>query len=198
MTPTLEGPRLRLEPLTLAHLPGLEKVAFAPAIWRYMPINVESPTDLSTWAETALRLEAVGTGMPWVIVLKVPREDHPDEIIGSTRFIDLNLQHKTVEIGHTWLHPAYHGTGLNTEVKLLQIDYAFNNLGLNRVTLKTHHQNLQSQAAIRKLGATYEGTFRNHMIMPDGSQRHTVWFSILREEWSELRPRLVARLPIAF
>jgi RimJ/RimL family protein N-acetyltransferase len=189
MTPTLEGPRLRLEPLTLAHLPALEAIAFDPRIWRYMLAPVTTPADLRAWADNALKLEAAGTGLPWVTILKATNQP-----IGSTRFIDLDLRHKTVEIGNTWLSPTHHGTGINPEAKLLQLDYAFDVLNLNRVAFKTHHENLQSQAAIRKLGAIHEGTFRNHYLMHDGTHRHSVWFSITREDWPEVRTKLVTRL----
>ena len=196
-TPTLEGPRLRLEPLTLAHLPALEQIALGPAaapIWRYMLTSVKTPADLRTWAESALKLESAGTGMPWVTVLKSQSPETPDKVIGSTRYIDLDLRHRTVEIGHTWLSPEHHGAGINPEAKLLQLTYAFETLNLRRVSLKTHHENLQSQAAMRKLGAQYEGTFRNHYIMPDGSARHSVWFSITQEDWPQVRTNLLARL----
>jgi RimJ/RimL family protein N-acetyltransferase len=188
-TPVLEGSRVRLEPLTADHLPGLEQVAFDPRIWRYTLQPVETHDDLLAWFETAKRLETAGTGMPWVTVLK-----ESGQAIGSTRFIDLDWKHRTVEIGHTWLHPAMQGSGVNPEAKLLQLSYAFDTLGMRRVALKTHHENLPSQAALRKLGAVYEGTFRNHFIMPDGSARHSVWFAITREDWPEVRSRLEARV----
>jgi RimJ/RimL family protein N-acetyltransferase len=88
----------------------------------------------------------------------------------------------------------YQGSGANPEAKLLQLTYAFETLHLNRVALKTHHENLQSQAAMRKLGAQYEGTFRNHYLMPDGSQRHSVWFSITKEDWPQVKSNLEQRL----
>jgi N-acetyltransferase len=196
-TPTLEGPRVRLEPLALAHLPALEQIALGPAaapIWRYMLTSVKTPADLRTWAETALKLEAAGTGMPWVTILKSQSPETPDKVIGSTRYIDLDLHHRTVEIGHTWLSPEHHGAGINPEAKLLQLTYAFETLHLRRVSLKTHHENLQSQAAMRKLGAQYEGTFRNHYVMPDGSPRHSVWFSITQEDWPQVKSQLEQRL----
>ncbi len=189
MTPTLEGPRLRLEPLTLAHLPALEQIAFDDRIWRYMTAGVRNPTDLHAWAEIALATERAGTTLPWVTILK-----ETGQLIGATRFADLDLHHRTVEIGYTWLTPGHHGTGLNPEAKLLQLDYAFDTLNLNRVAFKTHHENLQSQAALRKLGAIYEGTFRNHYIMSDNTLRHSAWFSIIREDWPQVRTRLNARL----
>jgi N-acetyltransferase len=196
-TPTLEGPRVRLEPLTLNHLPALEQVALTPEAaptWRYFLSTIRTPQDLRHWAEAALKLEAAGTGMPWITVLKSNDPGTPDKVVGATRFMDLDLPNLTVEIGNTWLAPAYQGTGINPEAKLLQLTYAFETLHLRRVALKTHHQNLQSQAAMRKLGAHYEGTFRNHYIMPDGSPRHSVWFSITQEDWPEVRNNLIERL----
>jgi RimJ/RimL family protein N-acetyltransferase len=127
--------------------------------------------------------------MIWVTVLK-----QEDRIVGSTRLIDLDLRHRSVEIGHTWISPRWQRANVNPEAKLLQLRYAFDDLGLNRVAFKTHHENLQSQAAIRKLGAVYEGTFRNHYVMPDGSLRHSVWFSITREEWPQVQSQLEHRL----
>jgi len=192
-TPVLEGKLVRLEPLRLEHLPALERVAFDPRIWRYMNTSVETPAQLRAWAETALRLETAGTTLPWVTVLKAG-DDGDGQVIGSTRFLDLDRGHETTELGSTWLAPAFQGSGANTEAKLLQLTYAFEPLKLRRVAFKTHHENLQSQAAIRAIGGVYEGTFRNHYVMPDGSQRHSVWFSIIREEWPEVRSRLEERL----
>ena len=188
-TPVLNGTRLRLEPLTLEHLPALEQVAFDDRIWRYMPVQVKTPDDLRAWADHALQLQAAGTAMPWVTILKAE-----SRAIGSTRFMDLDKRHQTAELGSTWLAPAFHGTGLNAEAKLLQLTYGFERLGLRRVAMKTHHDNLQSQKAMRKIGAVEEGTFRNHFIMPDGTQRHSVWFSIIREDWPQVKSQLEARV----
>lgn len=189
MTPVLDGTRIRLEPMTREHLAGLEAVAFDDRIWRYMSTWVKTREDLRGWVDTALKMEASGTAMPWVTILKAE-----NRVIGSTRFADLDRQNGTVELGYTWLAPEFHGTGLNAEAKLLQLRYGFEELGLRRVALKTHHENVQSQAAMRKIGAVEEGTFRNHYVMPDGSQRHSVWFSIIREDWPRVRSLLEARV----
>lgn len=186
-TPLLEGTRIRLEPLALTHLAGLEAVAFDDRIWRYMPIAMKTPDDLRNWLGNALRLTEAGTTVAWATVLK-----SEDRVVGSTRFSDLDRTHETAELGHTWLSPEFHGAGLNAEAKLLQLTYAFEELKLRRVALKTHHENVQSQKAMRKIGAVEEGRFRNHFIMPDGSQRHSVWFSIIREDWPQTKSRLEA------
>jgi RimJ/RimL family protein N-acetyltransferase len=190
-TPILDGVRIRLEPLTLGHLAGLEAVAFDDRIWRYMPTRVKTPDDLRAWVEAALLAEAAGTVMPWVTILKTG-----NRAIGSTRFMDLDMNHRTTELGSTWLAPEFHGSGLNAEAKLLQLRYGFEELRLNRIALKTHHENLQSQAAMRKIGAVEEGTFRNHYVMPDGSARHSVWFSIIREDWPRVRSLLEERVAL--
>jgi len=188
-TPTLTGTKIRLEPLTLEHLPALEAIALDDRIWRYMSSWVKTPADLRSWVETSLKKAAAGTDMPWVTVLK-----SGNRVIGSTRFLDFDPKNRTTELGSTWLAPEFHGARINPEAKLLQLTYAFEELKLHRVALKTHHENLQSQKAMRKIGAIYEGTFRNHYIMPDGSQRHSVWFSVIKEDWPRVRSLLGARL----
>jgi RimJ/RimL family protein N-acetyltransferase len=191
--PTLEGAHVRLEPLTLAHLPALEAVAFDPSIWRYMLSILRTPEDLRAWAESAL---ATPNTLTWVTIKKSTNTS-PDRVVGSTRFIDLDLHHSTTELGHTWLAAPARGTLINAEAKLLQLTYAFETLNLNRVALKTHHENLQSQNAMKSIGAIYEGTFRNHYLMPDGTLRHSVWFSITREDWPTTKAHLQRRLSLA-
>ncbi|HEX2917575.1 MAG TPA: GNAT family protein [Edaphobacter sp.] len=198
--PTLRGSIVQLEPLSRAHLIRLESVAFDPAIWRYMLVSVANRAELESWVDNALSISP-DRQITWVTTLRSSesndRNESKDRIVGSTRLIDIDPHHRTAEIGHTWINPAFHGTGVNAEAKLLQLTYAFEELELNRVAFKTHHENLHSQAAIRKLGAVYEGTFRNHYIMPDGSPRHSIWFSITRDEWPQVRSRLMERLQAA-
>ena len=193
MTPTLEGAHVRLEPLTLAHLPALEAIAFDPTIWRYMLSILRTPEDLRVWAESAL---ATPNTLTWVTIKK-SQDTAPDKLVGSTRFIDLDLTHRTTELGHTWLAAPARGTLINAEAKLLQLTYAFETLHLNRVALKTHHENLQSQNAMKSIGAHYEGTFRNQYLIPDGTLRHSVWYSITREDWPTTKAHLQRRLSLA-
>jgi RimJ/RimL family protein N-acetyltransferase len=193
--PILEGSQVRLEPLSREHLPALEKIAYDKRIWRYMLTRVTTHTELEAWLDSALAARSTGH-LPWVTVLKSPGLEG-DRVVGSTRFLDLDLRHRTVEIGHTWLSPTVQQSGVNPEAKLLQLTYAFDTLNLNRVAFKTHHENLQSQAAIKKLGAQYEGTFRNHNITPDGTLRHSVWFSITKEDWPAVREKLEQRLAMS-
>jgi RimJ/RimL family protein N-acetyltransferase len=192
-TPILEGAGVRLEPLTLDHLPALEAIAFDPTIWRYMIFSVQSSTDLRSWIEAALAAQAAGTTLPWVTI-KRGHDDAPDQLVGCTRFLDLDLHNRTTELGNTWLTAPFRGTRVNTEAKLLQLTYAFETLDLLRVSFKTHIANQRSQAAIKSVGGIYEGTFRNHLLMPDGSQRDSCWFSIIDKDWPEVKDMLTRRL----
>jgi RimJ/RimL family protein N-acetyltransferase len=194
--PVLDGEHVRLEPLSPEHLPHLEAIAFDPTNWKYMPQLVRSKDELQSWAEEGWAGQEAGTTMPWVIIAKF---DGVETIAGGTRFLDLDTVNKNVEIGNTWIAAAFRGTRVNTESKYLLLRYAFEQLALERIAFKVHGNNLRSQAAVRALGAFYEGTFRCHLLMPDGSRRDSAWFSILRKEWSEVKETLERRLnsPVA-
>ena len=192
-TPTLEGTGVRLEPLSLDHLPALEAIAFDASIWRYMIFSVKTPADLYAWVEAALAAQAAGTTLPWV-TLRRSVDGSPQELVGCTRFLELDLHNRTTELGNTWLTAPFRGTRINTEAKLLQLTYAFETLNLLRVSFKTHVANQRSQAAIRAIGGIYEGTFRNHLLMPDGSQRDSAWFGIIAKDWPEVKDMLCRRL----
>jgi RimJ/RimL family protein N-acetyltransferase len=186
-TPLLEGYGVRLEPLSQAHLEPLAKIAIDPGIWQYMNLRIQTPADVQALVDDSLRTAEGGTILPWVTTVD-------GEAVGATRYLDLNRQHRTVEIGFTWLAKSWRGSGVNPRVKLLQLKYGFETLQMRRIALKSHHENVHSQNAMLKLGAQYEGTFRNHMIMPDGSTRHTRWYSITAEEWPAIKQSLLDRI----
>lgn len=185
----LEGKHVRLEPMTLEHFPALWKIASDADLWRWIPWPMKTEADIRSFMESVLALQRAGTAIPWIT-----REKSSGRIVGCTRFSDIQQAHKTLELGGTVLVRECQGTGLNTEAKYLQLTHAFETMGAMRVALKTHHENLRSQAAMRAMGAKEEGTFRNHMLMPDGSVRHSVWFSVIREEWPKTKAHLEARL----
>ena len=190
VTPSiLEGKLARLDPMGMEHLDDLAAVGLDPSIWKWMPMRVETPDHLQLWMEQALDQAAQGRAIPWVI-----RSLADNRIVGSTRFMDIDARNCGLEIGGTWLAPAWRRTGINVEAKYLLLQHAFEGLGAIRVALKTHHENLQSQTAIAALGAKPEGVFRNHMIMPDGSYRQSVWYSITAEDWPEVKVRLEDRI----
>lgn len=140
------------------------------------------------WLADAMRGARRGTERCWTI-----RDRTSGQLLGSTRFLNMDLHHRRLEIGATWLLPEARGTVANAESKLLLLDHAFGDLGIDRVHVQADALNLRSRAAIEALGATYEGTMRRHIIRPDGTTRDTAVYSILVDEWPDLRPALVTR-----
>jgi RimJ/RimL family protein N-acetyltransferase len=182
---TLEGRIVRLEPLSLAHVPGLAEVGLDPAIWRLTIARPTSEADLRSWAEAALRAREAGTEMPFATV-----EAATDRPIGSSRYMNIVLEHRRLEIGWTWLAPAWQRSGANREAKLLMLTHAFETLGCRRVEFKTDSNNEPSRTALLGIGATFEGIFRKHMVMPGDGVRHSAWYSVIDDEWPAVKARL--------
>lgn len=185
----LEGSRVRLEPLRPDHLADLAVVALDLAIWRWTIMGPQDEAGLRRWVETALANADEGTERPFATIDRVS-----GRAIGSSRFMSIVPEHRRLEIGWTWVGAAFQRTGANREAKLLQLTHAFETLGANRVEFKTHSRNEQSRTALAGIGATFEGVFRNHTIMPDGSLRHSAYFSVIAEEWPQVKARLEASL----
>jgi RimJ/RimL family protein N-acetyltransferase len=185
----LEGQRVRLEPLRPDHLADLMLVAFDPALWRWTIMGPQDEAGFRRWFETALVNQEAGTERPFATIHRAS-----GRAIGSSRFLSIVPEHRRLEIGWTWVGTDYQRTGANREAKLLQLTHAFETLGANRVEFKTHARNEKSRNALAGIGATFEGVFRNHMIMPDGSIRHSAYFSVTAEEWPSIRARLSAGL----
>jgi RimJ/RimL family protein N-acetyltransferase len=186
---TLEGSIVRLEPLSIDHLDGLAEVAYDPSVWRW---TIARPTDidgLRAWMSTALSHLDDGSEMPFATV-----EVASGRPIGSTRFMSIVSEHRRLEIGWTWVAPAWQGKGANQEAKYLQLRHAFEDLGANRVEFKTDSRNEKANPALLAIGATFEGTFRNHMVMPDGPLRHSNYYSVIAEEWPDRKAKLEARI----
>lgn len=186
---TLSGRHVRLEPLRPHHAGGLLAAASSPEIWPFMFSDLSVRSVLDAWMEEAAELEAEGAAYPFAVISQTD-----DRIIGSTRYMDLSQTHRRVEIGWTWYAPEVWGSAVNPECKRLLLGHAFESWHALRVQLKTDHLNLRSQAAIARLGAQSEGVLRNHMVRRDGSLRHTVMFSILPEEWPQVKAGLDERL----
>jgi len=187
----LEGPRVRLEPLRPEHAKDLLAAAADPLVWRWLPEQVASRADLDRWLEEALRAQASGTEYPFAVV-----DLRSGRAVGSTRYMDVSAAHRAVEVGWTWYAPQAWGTAVNPEAKLLLLGHAFERWEAIRLCLKTDSLNLRSRAAILKLGARYEGDLRNHRIRPDGSYRHSSYYSILDTEWPAVKAGLLARLAL--
>lgn len=178
----LIGEAVLLRPMTKKDVEGIHTYCQDERIWAHMSQNLQTREDVQAYVEQALVNREAGTEYPFVIVLRAT-----NEIVGSTRFFDIDTAHKRLELGHTWLHPSVWRTNVNTECKYLLLSYCFEQLQFQRVQIKTGHKNTQSQKAIERIGATKEGILRNHMIRPNGEVRHTVMYSVVQEEWSEVK-----------
>jgi RimJ/RimL family protein N-acetyltransferase len=181
----LEGSRVRLEPFTLDHVPGLAEVALDPAIWQWTLARPTSEADLRAWAEAALVGRDAGTEFPFTTI-----DVATGRPIGSSRYMNIVLEHRRLEIGWTWVAPAWQRTGANREAKLLMLGHAFDDLGCRRVEFKTDSLNEPSRTALLGIGATFEGIFRNHMVMPGGRMRHSAYYSVIDDEWPSVRAGL--------
>lgn len=188
---TLTGRFARLEPLCAEHAADLYEASQENSdLWRYMPVR--QPAAVEEMAQVIafhLHEQEKGHHQPFAIIDLVR-----DRAVGSTCYLDINPQDRGLEIGWTWLAPSAQRTGINTECKYLLLSYAFEQWGAIRVQLKTHHLNLQSQRAIERLGALKEGVLRNHRIMPDGSYRHSVYYSVIDSEWPRVKAGLEAKM----
>jgi len=187
----LERAGIRLEPLAEEHRAGLARASDTPDVWRYLPFNGMGAS-FDDWFDIALKLNRENREAIWAV-----RTLNDGALVGSTRYLNIAARDLRVEIGGTWYAPAVWASRVNPACKLMLLAHGFETLGLNRIELKTDARNLRSQAAIAKLGAVREGVFRRHMVLPDGHVRDTVYFSIIREEWPDVKARLEERLASA-
>ena len=190
LTPvTLSGSIVRLEPLLAAHASDLADVGLDPELWRLQPSVIASLDDMEAYVASALDDQDQGVSLCFVLV-----SQRTGTVIGTTRFMDIALAHKRLEIGATWITGAHQRTGANVEAKLLLLTHAFDVLGVQKVVLKTETLNEQSRRAILALGATEEGVLRRQFLADTGRARDMVYFSVLDNEWPAVRRRLLARL----
>ncbi|MGB7686312.1 MAG: GNAT family N-acetyltransferase [Solirubrobacterales bacterium] len=185
----LEGELVVLEPLESGHADGLWRAAQAPEIWRWLAHLGDSREYLDEWMR--LSLEASAAGREGVFAT---RDRRRDTLVGSTRYLNVRPADRVVEIGWTWLNPDAWRTGINVEAKLLMFRHAFETLGCVRVELKTDARNERSRAAMAALPALFEGILRKHMIVPDIGVRDSAFFSVIDDEWPEVRANLERRL----
>ena len=185
----LEGRFVRLEPLTTDHEPALLAAAQDERIWRYTIHDPRTAESMHAYVASALADQERGEALPFAVHHREARR-----IIGATRFHSFSATNRGIEIGLTWYSPDFWRTQVNTECKYLMLRYAFDVLGCIRVQFTSDTRNDQSRAAILRLGAREEGTLRSKVIMRDGHRRDAVYFSILDQEWPEVRERLVGML----
>lgn len=182
----LQGKHVRLEPMTEEHVPGLAEIGIGQPFWDFMVYgNINSVGDMRNWVQDIRGRAEKGTDLPFVVIQLAS-----GRVAGATRYLNIMPKDRGLEIGGTWYGPEFQRTVVNTECKYLLLRHAFETLGCIRVQLKTDLRNERSQKAIERLGAVKEGVLRNHMILPDGRIRHSVFYSILDSEWPEVRERL--------
>jgi len=185
----LEGRFVRLEALAAHHLVPLAVAAQDPAISAYLPVDLSRTGAIERRAEAFAARQEQGLELPFAVTLRAD-----GRVVGSTSYLDVSAENRSVEIGWTWYVPDVWGTSVNPEAKYLLLRHAFEDWGAIRVFFKTDARNLRSQAAIKKLGAQYEGTLRSHRLLPDGFRRDSVYFSILDHEWPAVKAGLEERL----
>jgi len=187
---TLSGRLVCLEPLSEAHVPDLTVAGQDESIWQYLRYGqVTTREKMRHFVLMLLEWQQRGTDLPFAVIhLEVGKA------VGMTRYMNIDPANRSLEIGGTWYATPYQRTGVNTECKYLLLGYAFETLGCIRVQFRTDVRNLRSQRAIERLGAVREGVLRDHMILPDGTVRSSVIYSILKGEWPVVKARLESML----
>jgi len=186
---TLTGRHVTLEPLARSHAGALAEAAADGELWRLWYTSVPPPERVREYVDAALDMRERTGALPFVV-----RENASGTIVGSTRYFNVEPAHRRLEIGHTWYAKRVQRTAVNTDCKLLLLGHAFDTLGCIAVELRTNFFNHASREAIARLGAKQDGILRNHMLLPDGTRRDTVVFSILDSEWPAVRRHLRFRL----
>jgi RimJ/RimL family protein N-acetyltransferase len=193
LTPRLEGRIVRLEPLAPGHADDLWEASRDERVWRWLPIlQPQTREQWQGWIDEALGRVEAGLDIAFTTVLV-----ETGRAAGSTRYLALRPEHRSLEIGWTWLAPSAWGTGANTEAKLLQLEHAFETLGCRRVEFKTDALNERARSALAGLPAQFEGIHRKHMLVRDGENRDSAWYSIVDDEWPTVRRALRKRLGVA-
>jgi RimJ/RimL family protein N-acetyltransferase len=190
---TLEGRHVRLEPMSHARAVAIAKVlsdaAADGAMWESKVTTIPRPDGMRAYVEQALKELDVGVSLPFVTIDRAT-----GNAVGTTRYMNIEAPHRRLEIGTTWIGKSFQRTSINTEAKFLMLRHAFETLKCIAVDLRTHEKNVQSRAAIERLGAKLDGLLRNHRILPDGGLRNTATYSIIDAEWSAVKARLEERL----
>lgn len=187
---TLHGRHVRLEPMTEAHIPALAEIGVGHPFWDFMVYGaIQSVEDMRDWVMDILSRAERGTDLPFVAIHLAS-----GRVAGATRYLNIMPNDRGLEVGGTWYGLEFQRTAVNTECKYLLFKHAFETLGCIRVQLKTDLRNEPSQKAIERIGAVKEGVLRNHMILPDGRIRDSVFYSILDTEWDEVKKRLEERM----
>ena len=182
----LTGKHVRLEPMTEVHIPGLAEIGVGRDFWDFMLYgNMNTEADMANWVRDILSRAEKGTDLPFAVIHLAS-----GRVAGATRYLNIMPKDRGLEVGGTWYGLEFQRTAVNTECKYLLLKHAFETLDCIRVQLKTDSRNVRSQRAIERIGAKKEGVLRNHMILPDGRYRDSVYYSIIDLEWPEVKKKL--------
>lgn len=182
----LQGSYVRLEPLSEDHIPGLTEIGAGQDFWGFMLYgDIKSEADMRNWVFDIMERGKKGGDLPFAVIHLAS-----GRVAGATRYLNIMPNDRGLEIGGTWYGKDFQRTAVNTECKYLLLKHAFEDLKCIRVQLKTDSLNIRSQKAIERIGAVKEGVLRNHMILPDGRIRHSVFYSIIDSEWGGVKKRL--------
>ncbi len=182
----LQGKSVRLEPMTEAHIPGLAEIGVGQDFWDFMLYGrMDDENDMRGWVMDILSRAEKGMDLPFVAIHLAS-----GRVAGATRYLNIAPRDRGLEVGGTWYGPEFQRTAVNTECKYLLFTHAFETLRCIRLQIKTDLRNVRSQKAIERIGAVKEGVLRNHMILPDGRYRDSVFYSILDTEWPAVKKRL--------
>ena len=177
----LENDRVVLVPFNHDKNQELKEIIFDDEIWRFMGMFIRTPDDFKKYVLNTLKEKEEGISYPFLIIDK-----RSGRVAGSTRYGHLNFSSEKCEIGWTWYGKEFHGTGLNKACKHAMLKFGFENIGFRRIQFSADQENIRSQKAIEKLGATKEGVFRNNYVDSLGKSRNDVYYSIIKEEWSSI------------
>lgn len=175
---TLENERVQLSPLTLDNFEHLIPIASQKKLVQFSPSDIETPSSLKSYVDTAMQQLEAGTSIPFLVYDKLY-----EKYAGCTRYMNINHKNKVLHIGSTWIGKEFQSTGLNSQMKKLMLDFAFNNLNFEKVEFRIDERNIASRKAVEKLGCTLEGILRKDVYLLDGFKRNTYCYGLLREEW---------------
>jgi len=185
---TLETSLIKLVPMSLEYLDDYCLAGNYPQVWQHMPVNRCKDSDVAqTWMQEAINEMSQGLQLAFVTIDK-----NTDKVIGSTRLFRYNKTDKTIELGHTFITPEFQRSYVNSHAKYLMLKHAFEHLKMARVEICTNENNEQSRNAIARIGGHFEGILRKHRRAPDGNYRNTAMFSIIDNEWSQVKKNLLA------
>ena len=182
----LTGRHVHLEPMSKEHIKGLAEIGVGQNFWDYMLYGrMDSEEDISRWVMDILSRAEKGTDLPFAVIHLTS-----GRVAGATRYLNILPKDRGLEVGGTWYGTEFQRTAVNTECKYLLLKHAFETLGVIRVQMKTDLRNEGSKRAMERIGAKKEGVLRNHMILPDGRYRDSVFYSILDSEWPDVKKKL--------